>query len=267
MNCMICSNSMADYFEKEFDAFGLGSVQYWRCCNCGFVMSKTHYDMSSDQWGALNREYHNSYQGSTSCDDDPNWTSRLGSQARIIADLASAGVIDSKARWLDYGCGDGKLTEILADKYDYKLYKYDQYNSREDYFTEMELAKYKFSFVITTSVFEHVLDIKTLDYIYSLLEYDGVMGVHTFVDENIINDPKWFYLLPVHCSFYTNKSMQILMDRWGFKYSIYNLNARLWLFFKDKPAQVEMIDDNIVSINKIGNNNYYCKRGFVDYWK
>jgi hypothetical protein len=92
------------------------------------------------------------------------------------------------------------------------------------------------------------------------------MGLHTVVCENIPLDPTWFYLLPVHCAFHTNRSMEILLQQWGFKSSLYNIDARLWLFFKSKSNEIEAIihkaNERVASKPK-----YIFKRGFVNYWK
>jgi hypothetical protein len=39
---------------KYFGKFELNDVNYRRCENCGFSISKTHADMSPVDWGALN---------------------------------------------------------------------------------------------------------------------------------------------------------------------------------------------------------------------
>lgn len=60
--CFICNNElMLPYFTKDFlGQQGLGTVEYLRCSNCGMVVSKTHLEMSIDEYEELNLRYHSS---------------------------------------------------------------------------------------------------------------------------------------------------------------------------------------------------------------
>ena len=58
MNCIICSTPMSFYFSKYFGQYGLETVDYWLCPACGFVASKTHFDLSQNDWESLNLEFH-----------------------------------------------------------------------------------------------------------------------------------------------------------------------------------------------------------------
>jgi hypothetical protein len=93
------------------------------------------------------------------------------------------------------------------------------------------------------------------------------MGIHTLVAEKIPASADWFYLLPVHCAFYTNKSMQLLFDQWGYSASIYHMNSRLWIWFKTDPGAVEKIVKDANARPGREYFTYHFKRGFMDYWK
>jgi hypothetical protein len=59
--------------------------------------------------------------------------------------------------------------------------------------------------------------------------------------------------------------MEILFRQWGYTYSVYNVDAQLWLWFKNDPQDVEAA---IGRANlRAGCLHYVFKRGFVDYWK
>ncbi len=267
MKCIICKNDMVPYFDKRYNKFDLSTVEYSRCVECGFVISKTHVDMTQSEWETLNNCYHSSFHGTDECEDDPRWVTRLNSQATVIADLNSLGLLPNKQPWLDYGCGDAKLSKLLLNDFGLILYKYDRYLGDHSYLKLSDLKSRSFSFVITTSVFEHIFKRKDLNKISSLVNDNGVFGIHTYVDENITNDPDWFYLLPVHCSFYSNKSMKILFDEWGYKASIYHVDSRLWFWFK---TDIDAIESKIQIANKRPGREflyYHFKRGFMDYWK
>ena len=80
-----------------------------------------------------------------------------------------------------------------------------------------------------------------------------------------VYDPYVYLRPPVHTAFHTNKSMEILMQQWGYKSSAYSLPAKSWILFRDP---IDSIRPKIEAINKeIQSNWFYCKEGFVDYWK
>jgi len=262
MRCFVCQGEMIPYFTKDFAGqYGFHNVEYCRCSICGMVVSKTHLEMSSREWEALNLHYHQSFFKMGWSDDDPRRLFRLYLQAAVISKLAKSGVLREDLPWVDYGCGDGKLVDFL-DKRGLSVLKFDRYLSprHDNYLTDGELASSKYDFVINTSVFEHVRSITFLDQIAGLVSESGVLGLHVLVCESIPKDPDWFYLLPVHTAFFTNKSMQMLFDRWGFKASIYHFESRMWFCFRKNTEEAR-------AFVKKENSGYYFKEGFVDYWR
>jgi len=267
MQCIICGSSTEYYFTKNFHRYGLGGVDYYRCQSCGFTISKTHAEMSSADWESLNFEYHASYQGRDFNPDDPRWGARLKSQANVLYDASQVGFLKPSGRWLDYACGDGKLSALLSKPpYHLTMMNYDKYMPKKDGFLEPgDLKPGHFDFVITTSVFEHFTRREQFDAVQALVSDNGVLGIHTLVCENVPADDSWFYLLPVHCSFHTNKSMSLLLEQWGYTCSVYNLESRLWFCFR---ATVADVDAKVECANRRLNQPVYIhKNGFVDYWK
>ncbi len=264
--CMICGSETVYYFSKNFSGvYSLEEVDYWQCSQCKFVYSKTHFDMSSESWVGLNLAYHSHYQGSETNADDPNWKARQERQRDAICFLHTAGHLPSKRPWLDWGAGDGGLTRLLKER-DLELLLYDKYLQGKGYLFEKELERSGFDFVVSTSVFEHVGDLGTLDQINSLVAPYGVLGIHTLVSETVPDDPNWFYLLPVHISFFTNKSMQILFERWNFSSSLYHVPGRLWFFFQNRAVDAESIAAQ--GNNLFGQDVFYGRNGtFADFWK
>jgi len=265
MNCLICNFETEYYFSKHFAKYNLENVDYWKCKNCGLVFSKTHKEMKEYEWGVLNISYHKEYLGSSRNEDDLNWLNRLRLQTNIILDLVELGILDSALKWLDYGCGDGKLSEMLSH-YNINLQKYDKHMPIDStYINDEEIIPFSFDLVLTTSVFEHIFERNDLDIIEGLVNNTGILGLHTLVAESIPNDPEWFYLLPVHTTFYTNKSMQILFESWNYKCSIYNIESRLWFWFKENCEEVQK---QIHFANSRNNKpTYLFKNGFMNYWK
>lgn len=259
--CIVCGYDCEYYFTKKFGLELLEFADYYRCQNCGMVVSKTHIDMSDEDWGKLNQWYH-SYHGTDNTDDDKNWISRLNTQADIINIFTNHNILHNKD-WVDYGCGDGKLSNTLKQKFNLDLNKFDIVPVGTGFITERELKSKKFNFVITTSVFEHLRKPEEIDNIFSLVSENGAMAIHTFISENVICDPCWFYLLPVHCAFFTNKAMKILFDRYKYSCSLYNYEGRIWFLFKNSSN----IEKTINNINLTSNIKYHFKNDFMDFWK
>jgi hypothetical protein len=267
MKCLICNGPAHFSFAKKFGIEGLDSAEYWRCDGCGFTLSKTHAEMAPATWERINLESHSTYQGTDSDPGDPRWLPRLESQAGVLSDAADIGLLNRSGRWLDYACGDGKLTAMLDSQYGLELLKYDRYMPRgEGHLDEAALVPGGFDLVITTSVFEHLTRREHFDAINSLVSEQGVLGIHTLVCESVPVDPAWFYLVTVHCAFHTNRSMQRLFEQWGYTCSVYVVAAQLWLWFKADPAQIEA-RVLVANTRQEGKPIYIFKRGFVDYWK
>ena len=265
MNCIICNGPVGFYFSRHFGQYGLEDVEYWRCEECGFTFSKTHAEMDGQAWQQVNRRFHEEFFGSALNKLDLRWVSRLNRQAELLADATDIGLLPRTGKWLDYGCGDGKLSELMKKNHGLTLLKYDEYlPASPDCLAGDDLKPGGFDFVITTSLFEHITTREHLDRVHSLVSPEGAMGLHTLVRKEIPKDPDWFYLHPVHCAFFTNESMRILLLQWGYSCSVYNVDATLWLFFKIHPERVEKI---VAEANRRARKpTYLFKNEFVDYW-
>lgn len=260
---MVCGGDTGFYFSKQFDAYGLMRVDYHRCPICRFAYSKTHFDMTNGEWERINHAYHSAYQGGEGNPDDPRWVARIRVQAEVLSEVASRGLIPTALPWLDFGSGDGKLSVQMADR-GHRLLNFDRYLPAQgtERLGEDELKPKNFSFVISTSVFEHVRSLEPLDEMVNLLAAGGVLGVHTMVCEEVPQDPNWFYLLPVHVAFFSNDSMQRLFARWGFSHSLYHVEARLWLFFP------RLTDTQVGHCRDLAEQpGFFFASRFVDYWK
>ena len=263
MNCIICNSSMNFFFTKTFHKFGLGDVDYWKCSNCGFGASKTHYEMTDKEWSSLNSEFHSI---SHFAEDNPyNRNQRYFNQALMISLMEKKGLVE-KGKWLDWGCGIGSVAILLQDYFQHRLLTYDKYFTPfVNSIGEEKLKQGHFDLVVNTAVFEHVRDRSTLNEIESFVSSSGCFAIHTLVPESIPQDPEWMYLLPVHCSFHTNKSMQILMEQWGYECSVYNEHAKMWILFHQPSRE---IGPRVARLNKsLGWDYLHFKEGFMDYWK
>jgi hypothetical protein len=235
MDCMVCATAMRPAFVKDFGgAYGLERVHYERCPSCRLVLSRTHLELDGAAWETLNERYHRAYLGTDANRDDPRWLERLAAQADVLPALARDGVAPTARPWLDYGAGDGQLADLVAPR-GVQLRKFDRYLPEDDGFLgDDELEPGGFDLVLTTSVFEHVRSLEPLDEVAGLVSAPGAMALHTLVRGEIPDDPAWFYLLAVHCTFLTNRAMALLLERWGFAASLYAVDARLWCFVREE---------------------------------
>jgi len=265
MNCLVCNTRTDPFFTKDFQGdYGLAEIRYRRCSGCGCVFSETHAAMSRDAWEDLNERVHAEYQGGDHAAADPRWLERLAAQDENIARMAGLGLLPRDLPWLDYACGDGKLADMLVAR-GLPVRKYDRYmhGDRPDYLGEAQLRATRYANVISTSFFEHVLSLEPLDEVAGLVDEDGVLSLHTLVRGAMPRDPAWFYLVPVHVAFFTNRGMALLCERWGFTASIYHVPSRMWFLYKrwgderDRLARAGLDLDG---------DDDFCQRGFVAYW-
>lgn len=263
MRCIICDSSMNYFFTKNFNAFGLKDVDYWKCSNCGFSASKTHFDMTYEEWDSLNYAFHSE---SHYREDNPyNRNQRYFNQALMLSLMSKQGLIES-GRWLDWGCGIGSVALLIKDYFDIELMTYDKYFTPQiNSIHEKMLVDKGFQLVVNTAVFEHVRDRDTLNEIESYVSDTGCFAIHTLVPEAVPKNPNWMYLLPVHCAFHTNKSMEILMEQWKYNCSVYNEQSKMWVLFREETKEVQARVDKLN--NSLGWEYLHFKNGFMDYWK
>lgn len=271
MKCIIC-NSDSEYFlskkysESPYDEFmrEIGDVHYYKCKNCGFVLSKTHSELNKNQWVKLNYLVHNHLENpeNQKMFNQPPYVD----QAMMLLILSKHGILSIK-NMLDYAAGYGTLSKVLAKYCGIKLPIFDQYVEEGDankYVHKDNLGKY--DTVLNSAMFEHILKREDLDYLNNLVDKDGCLIIHTVICENIPQDANWFYLcFPVHTAFHTNKSMEILMNQWGYHSSIYCPKSKSWILLK---KEIKGVTEVVHSINQELQTDYlYYKKGFVDYWK
>ncbi len=273
-NCIICHSKTDYFFSKTYPVYP-GSpfpdplkVDYWKCGNCGFVISKTHQQMSPQIWSELNSSWHHFFERNIeeSISNQPPYAD----QALALTMLAKNDVLNLDDA-LDYAAGYGTLSRFLTKYFDTSIKIFDRYVRSDDqslnYVTEQDIATYRL--VMNSAMFEHVLSREALDEVNALVADDGVLMLHTVVCENIPKNPDWFYITPmVHTAFHTNKSMSLLMEQWGYAASVYSPQAKSWFLFKKDCAQLRSLEASVERINReIQTTYFHYKAGFVDYWK
>lgn len=254
--CIICNSDCNPFLKKEFNIPHLSSAEYWCCKHCGFVFSKTHYEMPQQKWTLLNEEYHSRSWHNRA--EDPEKIKK-GSpipyifQALLLLVAAKDGLIKSD-EWLDYGAGWGHFGNVCEHYLGLKLKNYDKYLSRPGYVSNSEFAEKKWNVLICSGMLEHIRHRSDIDEILGSVASDGAFLLCTRILEKIPHDVQWNYLGPVHCSFFTNKSIQILMAQNGFSCCIFSPTAESWIFFRQKPEHF---------LKKIQNINVMLGRNFI----
>lgn len=219
--------------------------------------------MLEDDWNKLNYAFHSKNH---LAEDNPyNRNQRYFNQALMLSIMTKRDLVNV-GRWLDWGCGIGSLSLLLKDYFDLELMGYDKYFAPHvNAVKQNDLKSGSFDLVVNTAVFEHVRERRTLDEIEAYVAKSGCFAIHTLVPEAVPKDQDWMYLLPVHCAFYTNKSMELLMKDWGYKCSVYNQHSKMWVLFKEKA---EIIESKVEKLNtSLGWEYLHFKKGFMDYWK
>jgi hypothetical protein len=271
IDCYICGRESRFYFRKRFEEFDLGDVDYYECPDCGFVFSGTHHLMNPATWAAVNVAFHSEAEALdvAAMTERPIYLRQNQppylQQAMMLNVLSRNGLIGLDD-CLDWGSGHGTLSKVLAKYFGVEIMNYDAYMPpQRNYLAKSMLDGRKFDTVINSAVFEHVTHRRYLDEINSYVGDGGCLIFHTVVCETVPRDPDWFYLLPVHCAFHTNKSMEILMRQWGYSCSVYCPAAKMWVLYKDKPERLEA---SVNAVNAEFQQKYlYAKAGFMDYWK
>ena len=218
--------------------------------------------MSEADWVHLNTNWHDANNLRT---DNP-WSrsQRHFHQALMIHLLHRHGIIGD-GKWLDYASGQGGLSRQLHLQFGLALHSFDKYVQPTSLpIPAFELVRRGYALVTNTAMFEHVRDRQALDEIESHVGEDGCLAVHTLVRGEIPADPDWMYLLPVHCAFFTNRSMELLMQQWGYSCSVYDKNAKMWVWFKGEPG---LVSKKVAELNhSMGWGYLHFKLGFMDFW-
>ncbi len=270
MKCIICGSESSFFFKKEFEGIFkkfISVTEYFKCKKCGFTFSPTIFGLNEEEFSKLNIAFHK-YSEDPLVELNINQPPYI-EQASLLNILDKNKLIDLNNS-LDFAGGYGTLSKILRKYYStFSLFIYDPYmqdlNDKSNrYVAKDKLGQY--STVFNSAIFEHVTCRETLEEINSCVTEDEVLIIHTVICENIPNDSNWFYINPVHCAFHTNKSMEILMKQWDYKWSIYCPSAKSWILFKSKyNNEGEIIE--LINREMQTNYFYYKTNGFVDYWK
>jgi hypothetical protein len=225
-------------------------------------MSKTLIEMSTPQWEQLNHVFHVTLEKTARITllDQPPYIHQI-QMLHILSERDIVSLDDGNA--LDYAAGYGNMVRLLKKYHGKSLLLFDPFMQKSDDEVVYVPGNYlrTYDTVFTSAFFEHSTRRAYLDHTNSLVNQGGAMFVYTFISDEVPPDPNWFYLDPVHSFFHTRRSMELLMQQWGYEASLFCVPAQTWCLFKRYKAEVQ---DSINNINSELQQQYlYFDRGFV----
>lgn len=138
-------------------------------------------------------------------------------------------------RHLDYGGGEGLLSEMLRDA-GWQSMSHDPFVDKDVSVTDLG----KYDLVTAFEVFEHVPDVRRLaTELSDLLRRDAVVLFTTLVSEGELDPGKritWWYASPRngHISLFTRDALYYVADRVGLSFA--SFNDGFHVFWRGSPA-------------------------------
>jgi len=243
LKCPVCSEKcelldVVDFNKscEELRGFYLplsGKAVYYALCNsCGFCFAPEF-----GRWGLgdFEREIYNHDYAII----DPDYLSdRPRANAQIISSML--GEKKDLIRHLDYGGGNGLLSQVLCDQ-GWNSHSYDPFVNRE--VSPNELGK--FNLITAFEVFEHVPDVSRLMQDLSmLLASPGIIFFSTLLSNSHIKPNEritWWYASPRngHISLFSNDSLCHLAEKSGFSFGSFSEGAHV--FWNTVPSWAKQI--------------------------
>lgn len=226
ISCAICGGNMVKWHTAKFKNYGpLSQLTYVRCQNCQFIFAHEYASFTPDDLKIINATYHDAMMASNMKSEWGNTDSFRPTRMEIQKDILRT-VIANYDTAVDYACGNGDLTN-----------SFDKFTRYDKYYNPCVLAD-KYDLVVCTSYIEHIYDIDELHRVFSLVGDKGAMLLHTWIGCKEDQYPSNEYMLAVHCSFFSNKSLQIACKKYGFVECHFNDITMTWLLSKVKIGPV-----------------------------
>jgi 2-polyprenyl-6-hydroxyphenyl methylase/3-demethylubiquinone-9 3-methyltransferase len=197
-------------------------VYYYRCGKCGLVFTRAFDDWDVEDY---RRNIYNEGYGEV----DPDYLeARPAANARQVAEFIRRG---SNLRVLDYGGGNGRLSELLR-RQGVRSKTWDPMEENMD-----NPASNSFDLVTAFEVFEHTpAPHRTASEAVRFLKDEGVLLFSTLtVDALPPNAISFWYIAPRngHVTVYTKESLRLLFAACG--YSVHHFNDGAHLAYRRIP--------------------------------
>lgn len=211
-------------------------VHYYLCDNCGFCLAPefSQWTLEDFERRIYNADYVNV---------DPDY---LGDRPRANASglINLFGEHSRTIRHIDYGGGNGSLSEILRET-GWNSVSYDPFVNRNVHIESMG----RFDLITAYEVFEHVPDVKQLmSNLSSLLASDGVVLFSTLLTDGNIGPRQplsWWYASPRngHISLFSDKSLVLLAAKHGLKFGSFDQGLHVF-WYKAPPWAQKFLKDS-----------------------
>lgn len=211
MNCKICNHKLEHFSNAFFDRSSIDKTEvgYFKCGNCELICAPEFDDWSSSDWETK------VYTVDYNINVDDGCVNRQHRTANKIKDVRFN-------FHLDFGCGNGLLSQILMLKYGKQSYFYDPFNRHEgDFDLPKCSANAVFDLVTAVEVFEHLVDPNLIfDQINPVTSKGTRLMTNTKLSSTFNGAFRDFwYVNPRagHISFYTKKTLEVLANKHGWQ--------------------------------------------------
>jgi 2-polyprenyl-3-methyl-5-hydroxy-6-metoxy-1,4-benzoquinol methylase len=228
--CPICGAASLQLGEK-IGHHARTSFLLFRCPDCRFAFVDPPW---SGMWQAYNEEYYEGHGIDPSVDylfelEAPGETIRFYEWKGFAELIGGLIRLNSRTRWLDYGCGNGGLVRYLRERGIADAAGFDHgwiaAHSRKlgiPVLTEEELSGQDGEFDVITmlEVIEHVVDpVAVLKHARRLLKPGGILYLTTGNAKPYRNClPAWRYVIPeIHVSYFEPRTLETALTRAGFR--------------------------------------------------
>lgn len=207
-------------------------IYYSHCENCSFTFAPQIYSWSEKEF--IENIYNESY-----FEVDPDYLEiRPQGNASLIKSILNEH--RQSIRHLDYGGGNGKLSELLAQD-GWHSHSYDPFVNGDVNLADLG----KFDLITAFEVFEHVPDVNALiKNLLTVMSDDSLILFSTLILDGYVKTNSritWWYASPRngHISLYSKKSLQILAQK--NKLNLASFNNGLHCYFKQVPSWAKHI--------------------------
>lgn len=211
VRCRICQTISAPLDKATI--LGKYEIHYYSCTGCGFIQTEVPYWLEEAYSSAIARS-------------DVGLIGR-NIKLSVFCSVFIPLFFNSKARFLDYGGGNGMFVRMMRDR-GYDFYWQDKFSA--NLFAEgFEVTDGKYALLTAFEVFEHLPD--PLPEIESMLNLSGTIIFTTrLLPRWRINPDEWWYFAPdtgQHVSFYSRESLRLIAKRFNVHFSTNGISLHL----------------------------------------